>query len=128
MVRTLRLFFLALLLSGGLRSSEPEAFLVAIISAPTDAQDPVVKDNSSDIPSGLNPNPWRWNFPASSGKETDGNWGLEAIRVPQLWNLNDFVRRAGHWQKFFVGILDAGFEDRDSDGVMITPISKISRR
>jgi subtilisin family serine protease len=117
MVRTLRLFFLALLLSGGLRSSEPEAFLVAIISAPTDAQDPVVKDNSSDIPSGLNPNPWRWNFPASSGKETDGNWGLEAIRVPQLWNLNDFVRRAGHWQKFFVGILDAGFEDRDGDGI-----------
>jgi subtilisin family serine protease len=121
MVRTLRLFFLALLLSGGLRSSEPEAFLVAIISAPTDAQDPVVKDNSSDIPSGLNPNPWRWNFPASSGKETDGNWGLEAIRVPQLWNLNDFVRRAGHWQKFFVGILDAGFEDRDSDGVSDHP-------
>jgi subtilisin family serine protease len=117
MVRTLRLFFLALLVSGGLRSSEPEAFLVAIISAPTDAQDPVVKDNSSDIPSGLNPNPWRWNFPASSGKETDGNWGLEAIRVPQLWNLNDFVRRAGHWQKFFVGILDAGFEDRDGDGI-----------
>jgi subtilisin family serine protease len=117
MVRTLRLFFLALLLSGGLRSSEPEAFLVAIISAPADAQDPVVKDNSSDIPSGLNPNPWRWNFPASSGKETDGNWGLEAIRVPQLWNLNDFVRRAGHWQKFFVGILDAGFEDRDGDGI-----------
>jgi subtilisin family serine protease len=117
MVRTLRLFFLALLLSSGLRSSEPEAFLVAIISAPTDAQDPVVKDNSSDIPSGLNPNPWRWNFPASSGKETDGNWGLEAIRVPQLWNLNDFVRRAGHWQKFFVGILDAGFEDRDGDGI-----------
>jgi subtilisin family serine protease len=121
MVRTLRLFFLALLLSGGLRSSEPEAFLVAIISAPADAQDPVVKDNSSDIPSGLNPNPWRWNFPASSGKETDGNWGLEAIRVPQLWNLNDFVRRAGHWQKFFVGILDAGFEDRDSDGVSDHP-------
>ncbi len=117
MDRTLRLFFLALLLSGGLRSSEPEAFLVAIIPAPSNAQDPVVKDNSSDIPSGLNPNPWRWNFPASSGRETDGNWGLEALRVPQLWNLNDYVQRAGHWQKFLVGILDAGFEDRDNDGV-----------
>lgn len=119
MDRTLRLFLLALLLLGGLRSSEPatEAFLVAIIPTPSAAQDPVVKDNSSDTPSGLNPNPWRWNWPASSGKETDGNWGLEAIRVPQLWNLNDYVQRAGHWQKFLVVILDAGFEDRDNDGV-----------
>ncbi len=119
MARTLRLLLLALLLSGGLRSHEPatEAFLIAIIPAPSDAQDPVVKDNSSDIPNGLNPNPWRWNWPASSGKETDGNWGLEAMRVPQLWNLNDHVKRAGHWQRIFIGILDAGFEDRDGDGI-----------
>jgi subtilisin family serine protease len=119
MDRTLRLFLLVLLLSGGLCSNESatEAFLVAIIPAPSTAQDPVVKDNSSDVPSGLNPNPWRWNWPASSGRETDGNWGLEAIRVPQLWNLNDYVRRAGHWQKFLIGILDAGFEDRDGDGI-----------
>lgn len=115
----LRLLLLALLLSGELRLSEPatEAFLVAIIPAPSNAQDPVVKDNSSDVPNGLNPNPWRWNWPASSGKETDGNWGLEAIRVPQLWNLNDYVKRAGHWQTILIGILDAGFEDRDNDGV-----------
>lgn len=119
MDRTLRLLLLALLLSGGLRSSEPatEAFLIAIIPALSTAQDPVVKDNSSDIPNGLNPNPWRWNFPASWGRETDGNWGLEAIRVPQLWNLNDYVRRAGQGQRILIGILDAGFEDRDGDGV-----------
>lgn len=119
MDRTLRLLFLAFILLSGPRPHEPapEALLVALITAPSSAQDPVVKDNSSDVPPGLNPNPWRWNWPPSSGKETDGNWGLEAIRVPQLWNLNDYVKRAGHWQKFLVGVLDAGFEDRDSDGV-----------
>lgn len=119
MDRTLRLLFFALVLISGSRSQEPapEALLIALIPAPSNAQDPVVKDNSSDVPSGLNPNPWRWNWPPSSGKEADGNWGLEAIRVPQLWNLNDYVKRAGHWQRFFVGILDAGFEDRDGDGV-----------
>ncbi len=120
MDRTLRLLFLALLLTMSRpRHAEPppETFLIALIPAPSTAQDPVVKDNSSDVPSGFNPNPWRWNWPASSGKETDGNWGLEAIRVPQLWNLNDYVKRTGHWQRFFVGILDAGFEDRDGDGI-----------
>ncbi len=119
MDRALRLLFLALVLVGGLRSSEPatKAFLLAIIPAPSNAQDPVVKDNSSDVPSGLNPNPWRWNWPPSSGRETDGNWGLEAIRVPQLWNLNDYVQRTGYFQRFLIGILDAGFEDRDGDGL-----------
>lgn len=123
MDRTLRLLLVGLLFSGGLRSSEPteEASLIAIIPAPSSAQDPVVKDNSSDTPNGLNPNPWRWNLPVSSGRETDGNGGLEAIRVPQLWNLNDYIKRAGHWQKIVIGILDAGFEDRDNDGVSDHP-------
>lgn len=116
MDRALRWLVLTLLLlTNGARHQEPEALLVALIPAPSSAQDPVVKDNSSDVPSGLNPNPWRWNWPPSLGKETDGNWGLEAIRVPQLWNLNDFIKRAG--QRIFIGILDAGFEDRDNDGI-----------
>lgn len=120
MDRTLRLLILTfLLLTNGAPHQEPapEASFIALIPAHSNAQDSVVKDNSSDVPSGLNPNPWRWNWPPSSGKETDGNWGLEAIRVPQLWNLNDFVKRTGHWQRIFIGILDAGFEDRDGDGV-----------
>ncbi len=29
---------------------------------------------------------------------------------------NDYVRRAGHWQKIMIGILDAGFEDLNGDG------------
>jgi len=93
--------------------SEPA--LTAAVSVYSTAQDAIVKDSSSDNPNGLNPNPWVWNNPPSAGNLTDGNWGLEAIRVPQMWNLNDAVKRTGN--KILIAILDAGFEDRDSDGL-----------
>jgi subtilisin family serine protease len=38
----------------------------------------------------LTPLYWSWSVPGPDGSvpAVDGNWGLEAIRVPQLWNLN----------------------------------------
>ncbi len=89
--------------------------LTAAVSAYSAAQDAIVKDSSSDTPVGLNPNPWVWNNPPSAGSLTDGNWGLEAIRVPQMWNLNDYIKRAGN--KILIAVLDAGFEDRNGDGL-----------
>ncbi|MFN4219011.1 MAG: S8 family serine peptidase [Candidatus Bipolaricaulia bacterium] len=63
MDRTLRLLLVSFLLPAGLSllstGRPPDAFWVAVISAPSNAHDPVVKDNSSDVPPGLNPNPWR---------------------------------------------------------------------
>ena len=37
----------------------------------------------------------------------DGNWGLELIRVPQMWNLNAAIKKAGG--SAAVGVLDMGF-------------------
>jgi len=87
---------------------------VASIPAPSSAYDPYVKDSSSNVPAGLNPNPWIWNLPPSTGTITDGNWGLEALRIPQIWNLNDYVKRASH--NVLIAILDAGFQNKDSNG------------
>jgi len=90
-------------------SEEWAVDLLALVSAPTEAEDPAVRDSSSNTPKGLDPNRWIWKAPT-----TAGNWGLEAMHVPQLWNLNDAVKRRGH--SVFIGIVDAGFQDDDRDG------------
>jgi hypothetical protein len=41
------------------------------------------------------------------------------MRAPQLWNLNDAVKRRGH--PILTGILDAGFQDDDRDGLSDHP-------
>ena len=33
---------------------------------------------------------WEW---GAGGDPTDGNWGLEMIRAPQMWALDDYVQR-----------------------------------
>src|SRR5262249_50277188 len=44
------------------------------------------------------PDAWIWNEMRNadngSGKGVDGNWGMEASRFPQSWNILDAVRRA----------------------------------
>ena len=45
---------------------------------------------------------------------TAGPWGLEALRVLQLWNLNDLVARRR--AVIGTGVVDAGFQDDDRDG------------
>jgi len=45
---------------------------------------------------------WTWET-----KPSGGNWGMEAIRAPQLWNLNEAVKKA-HGSTA-TGVLDVGF-------------------
>lgn len=78
-----------------------EAF-EASLSAPTWFED-------SFTPQQLEPNRWIW-----ASDKAAGPWGLEAMRVPQLWNLNDVIQRQG--QRVFTGVLDAGFQDDNADG------------
>lgn len=49
------------------------------------------------------PADWTWE-PTPSG----GNWGMELIRAPQMWNLNPAVAKMGGLGTF-TGILDVGF-------------------
>jgi hypothetical protein len=49
---------------------------------------------------------WRWNTLVVT--MVQGNWGLKTLRVPQLWNLNAFVRRGGATTT--TGVFDTGFE------------------
>lgn len=51
---------------------------------------------------------------APQAPEFEGIWGLDAMRVYQLWNLRDAARRRGH--RPLTGIVDAGFQDEDGDG------------
>jgi len=88
------------------------------LAAPSSASDPAVVGLSANCPAGLAPaNPWRYNFPPSTGANTDGNWGLEAIRAPQLWNMNDTVHRTGNLLQAKTGVLDLGFNDTEPPGV-----------
>ena len=48
------------------------------------------------------PGGWTWEV-----APTGGNWGLEAIRAPQLWNLNRAVVKTG--RTAITGVLDGGF-------------------
>ena len=50
------------------------------------------------------PDDWTW-FLAPGGD----NWGLEMIRVPQMWNLNDAIRKAGGAGVATL-VLDVGFQ------------------
>ena len=50
------------------------------------------------------PSPFQWTW---ERKPSTANWGLEAIRVPALWNLNDGIHRAGN--KTLTAVFDAGF-------------------
>ncbi len=90
-------------------SASVEAWLPPSASGERLAVDPSVRDRSSNTPEGLEPNPWRWRAP-----RTAGPWGLEAMRVPQLWNLNDLAARRR--AVIGTGVLDAGFQDDDRDG------------
>jgi hypothetical protein len=84
---------------------------VSSLPEPTDAQDP-----------GPPVNAWIWNNPPSTinGNDQDGNWGLEAVRAPQMWNLNDYGTRSPSNPStgdVRTGVLDAGFNDLNNDGI-----------
>ncbi|HEX6250631.1 MAG TPA: S8 family serine peptidase [Gemmatimonadaceae bacterium] len=68
-------------------------------------QDVLLGTTALTKPNGGTP-PWTWNLQA-----TGDNWGLEASRVPQMWNLNAAVRKSGATTT--VGVIDAGFAPHD---------------
>lgn len=73
----------------GLRSSP---HVVAIV------QDVQIEPAAITRPGHIN---WTWEL-----TPTGGNWGMEAIRVPQLWNLYHAVRKTG--VTVLTGVYDAG--------------------
>ena len=55
---------------------------------------------------------YRWDVPSyPAGPFDHGNWGLEAIRAPQLWNFDTLVRRAAGGTTISAGVVDAGFTE-----------------
>jgi formylmethanofuran dehydrogenase subunit C len=56
-----------------------------------------------------------WDWSATPG---GGNWGMELVRAPQLWNLNGAVQKLldkGQTQKPVTGVLDTGFASNHED-------------
>ena len=53
---------------------------------------------------------WLWDSRIDS---SGGNWGLEAARFPQVWNLSDYL--ASHGRLPDVGVLDSGFTPLHED-------------
>ena len=50
------------------------------------------------------PNEYKWTW---SSTPAEGNWGLEIMRVPQMWNLNAAIQKRGTTVN--IGVLDMGF-------------------
>ena len=84
------------------------ASLIARSSVRVAVQDMLV--GVSAIPQANGGFPAGWTWESTPG---GGNWGLERIRVPQMWNLNEAVRKKG-WTAA-VGVVDVGFFDSHID-------------
>ena len=120
---------------GGLPGVAGEAEGILIVRAPTTNHDemtallamldaneqvllavPDVMLGEQDVPpppqNAQNPIPadWAWE-PAPTG----GNWGMELMRVPAMWNLNAFVRTGAPAVPPSTAILDSGFADNHPD-------------
>lgn len=90
---------------------------VTTLPGSTNAHDPAQPANS-----------WLWNYPPSNGNGRDGNWGMEAVRAPQMWNLNTYGNRSVNTSVNphpRTGILDAGFNDMNGDGTNDHPDSDV---
>lgn len=81
----------------------------------------VVQDSLLDvqaIPNNNGSNPTGWDWFSTPG---DGNWGLELIRAPQMWNLNEAIKKRGNTT--LVGVLDGGFNTSHPDLSYFTNLS-----
>jgi hypothetical protein len=90
--------------------AEMEALLASLRDGPKvqhAVQDALLTPTVISRPNGGAPT-WLWELAAAGG-----NWGLEASRVPQLWNLNAAVRKATGAAT--VGVVDAGFATTHED-------------
>ncbi|MDF1521760.1 MAG: S8 family serine peptidase, partial [Trueperaceae bacterium] len=71
-------------------------------------QDGLLTTTLEPQPNGGTPATWTWG--ATPG---GGNWGMERIRAPQLWNLNAAVAKTGRTTP--TGVLDVGFATSHED-------------
>ena len=71
-------------------------------------QDAFLAPTRVSRPNGGTPAGWTWQTTPAGG-----NWGLERIRVPQLWNLNAAVAKSGRTTP--TGVLDVGFANSHQD-------------
>ena len=71
-------------------------------------QDALLAPTLVSRPNTGSPAGWTWQTTPSGG-----NWGLERIRVPQLWNLNAAVAKSGRTAT--TGVLDVGFANSHQD-------------
>jgi subtilisin family serine protease len=71
-------------------------------------QDALLETNEIPQPNGGTPAGWTW-----ESTPDGGNFGLELTRVPQMWNLNGAIRKAGG--ATVTGVLDVGFADTHED-------------
>lgn len=71
-------------------------------------QDALLETMRIPQPNGGSPATWTW-----ESTPTGGNYGLELIRAPQMWNLNSAILKAGRTS--VTAVLDAGFADSHPD-------------
>jgi hypothetical protein len=87
--------------------AELEAALASLRASPIvlhAIQDAVLSGNAVPRYSGWTTPLWVW----EGGAPTGGNWGLELIRIPQMWNLNQAVVK--RTPIIWTGVVDTGFE------------------
>jgi len=71
-------------------------------------QDGLLATTLEPGPNGGTPAGWTW-----QATPAGGNWGMERIRAPQLWNLNGAVAKSGRTTP--TGVLDVGFANSHED-------------
>jgi len=72
------------------------------------ARDTALATKLEPSTSGSPDSTWAWDATPQGG-----NWGMELIRAPQMWNLNDAVFKTG--RRIRVGVIDVGFEPNHPD-------------
>lgn len=70
---------------------------------------PEIAGATAALPPSSDAEPWTWESPTCTGPATGGNWGLELVRAPQMWNLDDFVQRARADIQISAAVLDDGY-------------------
>lgn len=91
--------------------TEMEAVLTDLRDDPrvqTVARDALLEGTLQPEEPGGTPFGWRWDDPPAGG-----NYGMELIRAPQMWNLNAAVAKTG--ERVPTGVLDVGFDADHED-------------
>jgi hypothetical protein len=101
---------------------EMEAGLATLQADPSTlsvVQDALLETKAISRVNGGNPADWTWD-----PDPTGGNWGLELLRVPQMWNFNSALEKAK--ALVWTGVLDMGFNDGHEDFGLGLPVVNLS--